>query len=117
MAKKSAKDSLSRLRTGIARKTPASRASEEAGVAAAEERVSDREGAVRSEVHGRTVERKVRVSVDLPRSEHKYLRDFAYDAEADAMSVMRTLLEEMREDKALASRVQGRLVKRTERNW
>lgn len=51
----------------------------------------------------------VRVSVDLPRSDHKYLRDFAYDAEADGMSVMRALLEEMRGNEELAERVLDRL--------
>jgi len=51
----------------------------------------------------------VRVSVDLPRPAHKYLRDFAYDAESDSMRVMRTLLEEMREDENLAERILDRL--------
>jgi hypothetical protein len=51
----------------------------------------------------------VRVSVDLPRPDHKYLRDFAYDAESDGMRVMRALLEEMREDEVLAERVLDRL--------
>ena len=50
----------------------------------------------------------VRVSVDLPRPDHKYLRDFAYDAESDGMSVMRALLEEMRDDENLAERILDR---------
>jgi hypothetical protein len=56
----------------------------------------------------------VRVSVDLPRPSHKYLRDFAYDAESDGMSVMRALLEEMREDEDLAERVLDRLARKQE---
>ncbi len=43
-------------------------------------------------------ERMVRVSVDVVRSDHKYLRDVAYDTETDAMSVMRTLLRRMKSD-------------------
>ncbi|PLS87253.1 MAG: hypothetical protein CYG60_02835, partial [Actinobacteria bacterium] len=54
-------------------------------------------------------DRTVRVSVDLPRRDHKYLRDFAYDAESDGMSVMRALLQEMRDDEDLAGRVMDRL--------
>jgi hypothetical protein len=57
-------------------------------------------------------ERMVRVSVDLPRPDHKFLRDFAYDAESDGMSVMRALLEEMRDDEELAERVLDRLATR-----
>ena len=54
-------------------------------------------------------DRMVRVSVDLPRPDHKFLRDFAYDAESDGMSVMRALLEEMRDNEELAQRVLDRL--------
>jgi hypothetical protein len=54
-------------------------------------------------------EKLVRVSVDLPRSQHKYLRDFAYDAETDGMSVVRGLLQLLREDPELAKRLQERL--------
>lgn len=111
MAKKSANDSLGRLRTGLSRETPASRALESVEAASPESLTSAKESG--SGARGRGAERKVRVSVDLPRSEHKYLRDFAYDAEADAMSVMRTLLEEMEEDENLAERIQMRLAKRT----
>ena len=54
-------------------------------------------------------DRMVRVSVDLPRPDHKYLRDFAYDAESEGMSVMRALLKEMRGDEELAERMLDRL--------
>jgi hypothetical protein len=57
-------------------------------------------------------EKLVRVSVDLPRSRHKFLRDFAYDAETDGMSVMRGLLALLREDEELAERLRKYLTTR-----
>ncbi len=54
-------------------------------------------------------EKVVRISVDMPRSQHKYLRDFAYDAETDGMSVVRGLLELLKEDSELAERLHRRL--------
>lgn len=56
----------------------------------------------------------VRVSVDIPRSRHKFLRDFAYDAETDGMSVMRGLLDLLYEDEGLAELLRERLATRTE---
>ena len=121
--KKSASDSLAKLSRGLTRETPATRARPEvqegdggeastpgspAGAAVAEQtrEVPRRRGRPRTRT-----ERMVRVSVDLPRSDHKYLRDFAYDAESDGMSVMRALLEEMRDDEDLAERVLDRLAR------
>lgn len=97
MARKSAADSVQKLSKGLSRETPATRSEKTASTAA------ERPGRSASS------ERKVRVSVDLPRSEHKYLRDVAYDAESDAMSVMRALLSEMADDPELAERVRDRL--------
>lgn len=55
-------------------------------------------------------ERKTkRITVDLPRGEHKFLRDFAYDNDTDGMRVVRALLLELRDDPDLSSRVLGRL--------
>lgn len=132
--KKSATASLEKLSRGLTRETPATRAhpaseaepeatpptglemgvgepgggeGESETVAAATatgERAQRRTGRPRTKP-----DRMVRVSVDLPRPDHKYLRDFAYDAESDGMSVMRALLEEMREDGELAERVLDRL--------
>ena len=119
--KKSASDSLAKLSRGLTRETPATRTRPETpegdggeasapgspGIAAvAEERLESprRRGRPRTRTG-----RMVRVSVDLPRPDHKYLRDFAYDAESDGMSVMRALLEEMRDDEDLAERVLDRL--------
>ncbi len=121
--RKSANDSLAKLSRGLTRETPVARTGPEVpepedeggkasapgsseGAAAAEERweAPRRRGRPRTRT-----ERMVRVSVDLPRPDHKYLRDFAYDAESDGMSVMRALLDEMRGDENLAERILDRL--------
>jgi hypothetical protein len=52
---------------------------------------------------------KKRITVDLPRSEHKFLRDFAYDNDTDGMRVVRALLLELREDPGLSLRVLARM--------
>ena len=120
--KKSASDSLAKLSRGLTRQTPATRTRAETqegnggrasapgspGAAAPGEPETREAPSRRGRPRTRT-ERMVRVSVDLPRPDHKYLRDFAYDAESDGMRVMRALLEEMREDEDLAERVLDRL--------
>ena len=50
-----------------------------------------------------------RITVDLPRDEHKFLRDFAYDADSDGMRVVRALLMELHDDPELSGRVRDRL--------
>lgn len=50
-----------------------------------------------------------RITVDMPRDEHKFLRDYAYDADADGMRVVRALLMELRDDEGLSERVRQRL--------
>lgn len=50
-----------------------------------------------------------RITVDLPRDEHKFLRDFAYDADSDGMRVVRALLNEMHDNPGLAARIRDRL--------
>ncbi len=130
MGKKSAKASLEKLSRGLTRETPTTRAQEapeEAGpgrppvaaegggeaVQEAAATMAAREPSRRRTGRPRTKpDRMVRVSVDLPRPDHKFLRDFAYDAESDGMSVMRALLEEMREDEGLAGRVLDRLAEK-----
>jgi hypothetical protein len=122
--KKSAAASLEKLSRGLTRETPATRAQEAPGPPA-EQVAAEGGGGAAQEAAATTatterprrrtgrprtkLDRMVRVSVDLPRPDHKYLRDFAYDAESDGMSVMRALLEEMREDRELAERVLDRL--------
>ena len=129
--RKSAAASLEKLSRGLARETPATRAAvpaeaepesppgpdggegggETAAAKAARTATRDR-GRRKTGRPRAKPERMVRVSVDLPRPSHRYLRDFAYDAESDGMSVMRALLEEMREDEGLADRVLDRLAGR-----
>ena len=50
-----------------------------------------------------------RITVDLPRDEHKFLRDYAYDHETDGMRVVRALLMELRSDSGLSGRLLMRL--------
>jgi hypothetical protein len=50
-----------------------------------------------------------RITVDLPRDEHKFLRDYAYDHETDGMRVVRALLMELRSDSGLSGRILMRL--------
>lgn len=125
--KKSATANLEKLSRGLTRETPATRA-QEAPAETRSERSPGARGSGGEANQGAAVttatqerprrktgrprtkpDRMVRVSVDLPRPDHKFLRDFAYDAESDGMSVMRALLEEMREDEDLAERVLDRL--------
>jgi len=51
-----------------------------------------------------------RITVDLPRDEHKFLRDYAYDNDTDGMRVVRALLAELRDDPELSGRVLDRLL-------
>ena len=126
--RKSAAASLEKLSRGLTRETPATRAQVAAegepekpeldggeGTRDTAAETAPRERARRRTGRPRTKpDRMVRVSVDLPRPSHKYLRDFAYDAESDGMSVMRALLEEMRENEDLAERVLDRLARKQE---
>lgn len=50
-----------------------------------------------------------RITVDLPRDEHKFLRDFAYDYDTDGMRVVRALLMELQSDSGLSGRILMRL--------
>lgn len=50
-----------------------------------------------------------RITVDLPREEHRFLRDYAYDNDTDGMRVVRALLMELRDDPELSGRVLDRL--------
>ena len=56
--------------------------------------------------------RKVRITVDLAREQHRFLRRFAFDAEADASSVLRALIALLEEDEGLARRVLARAERR-----
>lgn len=58
---------------------------------------------------GSTKPRTKRITVDLPISEHRFLRDYAYDHDADGMRVVRALLAELAENPEVDARVQARL--------
>ncbi len=49
--------------------------------------------------------RRVRYTLDLSPEQHRALKRFAFDAEADASAIVRTLLAELGSDPALARRV------------
>jgi hypothetical protein len=100
MAKKKASDSLSRLRSGITRETPAKRAQQDAVDTGAPDKMVKRA----------EVAKPVRISVDLPKEQHKFLRRFALDADVDGMRIVRALLSELEEDTRLAQRVRDRLL-------
>lgn len=99
MAKKKASDSLSRLRSGISRETPATRAGQGADDTGAPDKTMKRAGGAKP----------VRISVDLPKEQHRFLRRLALDADVDGMRVVRALLSELEEDDRLADRVWDRL--------
>ena len=112
-----AADSLQNMRRQFEKGSPLSRAEESDRVAMDEEAGEIEEIKTQAPAKpgkGTTNSEKfVRVSVDLPRSRHKFLRDFAYDAETDGMSVMRGLLELLREDEELAERLRKQLTTRS----
>jgi hypothetical protein len=56
----------------------------------------------------------VRVTVDLPRSEHRFLRVFAAQSDADGMRVMRAALRALAENEDYASYVQESLLTEAE---
>lgn len=99
MGKKKASDSLTRLRTGITREAPAALARRDVEDTGETEQVTDQTGAAKP----------VRISVDLPKEQHRFLRRFALDADADGMRIVRALLSELEEDTRLAERVRDRL--------
>lgn len=50
-----------------------------------------------------------RITVDLPKDEHKFVRDWAYDNDTEIMRVVRALLMELRDDEELSEQVLRRL--------
>jgi hypothetical protein len=52
---------------------------------------------------------KTRFTLDLDRDRHHFLKQHAVSLEADASQVLRALLDELREDPALAARVRDRI--------
>lgn len=54
-------------------------------------------------------DRRVRFTLDLARPQHRFLKQFALDAEADASVVLRVLLSFLEEDGTLTKRVLARI--------
>ena len=106
----SAKEAKARMARAVASPSPISRAEEEPE-------------AVRAPAGGRETEeasrrgggppaggeKLVRLSVDVPRAQHRFLRVEAAQAGATGMAVVRALISEMEADEDLAERVRGRL--------
>ena len=108
--KRKAADSLANLKRQFGKETPATQVRvEEQDMVSGEATPATVSDSADEKAYRSKSERIVRVSVDMPRSSHKYLRDFAYDAETDGMSVMRGLLELLQEDPELAERLRERL--------
>jgi len=57
-------------------------------------------------------EKRVRYTLDLLYSQHRFLKKFAFDAEVDASEVLRDLLTALEEDSTLASAVKWRVIAR-----
>lgn len=124
----SAKEARARMARAVAMPNPISRAEEEPDG----EAVADGQGGmedVRPQDAGATegsakvweerrggrggppaeAEKLVRLSVDVPRAQHRFLRVEAAQAGATGMAVVRALISEMETDEDLAERVRGRL--------
>ena len=52
---------------------------------------------------------RVRVSLDLAKTQHKFLKMFAVEAETDASAVLRALLTRLETDEELAEAVRAKL--------
>jgi hypothetical protein len=52
-------------------------------------------------------EKPIRFTLDLQRHQHRFLKQFAVEAEVDAARVMRVLLDHLRDDPELAQRVRA----------
>jgi hypothetical protein len=55
------------------------------------------------------IDRRVRFTLDLERSQHRFLKQFALDAESDASVILRVLLSLLEEDGVLTKRVLARV--------
>jgi hypothetical protein len=56
-----------------------------------------------------SAERRIRLTLDLTREQHRFIRRFAVEAETDASSVLRMLLALLEEDPELADQVLRRV--------
>lgn len=97
----SAKDARARMGRAVSAQSPQSRAIEEAGEATA--------NGAPAQASTAATEKLVRLSVDVPRSQHRYLRVLAAESGVTGMAVIRALLDETSENPELAARVRERL--------
>jgi len=116
----SAKEARARMARAVATPSPISRAEEEPDgrIGSEEVRLRESGGDARQEERERRGgrdrslsegEKLVRLSVDVPRSQHRFLRVEAAQAGATGMAVVRALISEMETNEDLAERVRGRL--------
>jgi hypothetical protein len=120
----SAKEARARMARAVATPSPISRAEEEPDGGIAADRKEGKHARSRGEGaaeegreerrYGRggspvEAEKLVRLSVDVPRAQHRFLRVEAAQAGATGMAVVRALISEMEADEELAERVRGRL--------
>ena len=116
----SAKEARARMARAVATPSPISRAEEEPDGGTGSEEVRSREsgGHAGQEERGHRGgrdgslgegEKLVRLSVDVPRSQHRFLRVKAAQAGTTGMAVVRALISEMETNEDLAERVRGRL--------
>lgn len=108
----SAKEAKARMARAVASPSPMSRAEEEPDAVGASAGGGETEDAGRSRRGGGPPvegEKLVRLSVDVPRAQHRFLRVEAAQAGATGMAVVRALISEMEADEGLAERVRGRL--------
>lgn len=121
----SAKEARARMARAVSAPSPISRAEEEPdGRAASSGEVAEDGRSRDAKEEGGKVRRKrgdgrresssvgkklVRLSVDVPRAQHRFLRVEAAQAETTGMAVVRALISEMEADEGLAERVRDRL--------
>jgi hypothetical protein len=119
----SAKEAKARMTRAVATPSPMSRAEEEPddGIIGSGEGTEDtrqretgaEEGAGRRRRGGSgsaaEEEKLVRLSVDVPRAQHRFLRVEAAQAGTTGMAVVRALISEMEADEDLAERIRSRL--------
>ncbi len=111
----SAKEARDRMVRAVATPSPISRVEEEPEGGTSTEEAHSRDaggesrGSRRRKESTSEEERLVRLSVDVPRAQHRFLRVEAAQAGATGMAVVRALISEMEADEELAERVRGRL--------
>ena len=121
----SAKEARARMTRAVATPSPMSRAEEEPddGIigsgegtedtrqreTGAEEGAGRRRGRRGGSGSAAEEEKLVRLSVDVPRAQHRFLRVEAAQAGTTGMAVVRALISEMEADEDLAERIRSRL--------